>query len=83
MPPKAREAPKGLSFDVEPATGHKSPEVDFSRSGIEAACTAFVVVLITPRDKYVRRVYLSLHSAQAALLRAVDRGQPAELVLCR
>jgi hypothetical protein len=42
-----------------------------------------VVLLITPRDKYSRRVYLSLHSAQLALQRAYDRGQIAHLILCR
>ena len=44
---------------------------------------AYIVVLITPRDKILRRPYLSLHSAQQALQRARKRGQPAELVLCR
>jgi hypothetical protein len=44
---------------------------------------AYLVVLVTPRDKILRRPYLSLHSAQAALQRAQKRGQQAALVLCR
>jgi hypothetical protein len=52
-------------------------------SSLTAACTAYVVVLITPRGKYLRRVFLSLHSAEQAMRRAHDRGQPAHLVLCR
>lgn len=45
--------------------------------------TAYVVVACTPTGRYSRRVYLSLHSATKAVARAHDRGQPAELVLCR
>jgi hypothetical protein len=44
---------------------------------------AYIVVLITPRDKILRKPYMSLHGAQQALRRARKRGQPAELVLCR
>jgi hypothetical protein len=50
---------------------------------VEAACTAYVVILVTPRDKLLRKPYLSLHSAQQALRRAQDRGQAAHLVLCK
>jgi hypothetical protein len=50
---------------------------------IESACSAYVVLLITPRDKILRKPYLSLHSEQQALQRAQDRGQAAYLVLCR
>jgi hypothetical protein len=50
---------------------------------IEAACTACMVLLVTPCDKILRKPYMSLHSAQQALQRAQDRGQPACLVLCR
>jgi hypothetical protein len=42
-----------------------------------------VVLLITPRGKYSRHVYLSLHSAQLALQRAHDRGQQAHLILAK
>jgi hypothetical protein len=45
--------------------------------------SAYVVVVFTPAGKYVRRVFLSLHSATAAMQRARKRGQPAEMVLCR
>jgi hypothetical protein len=42
-----------------------------------------VVLLVTPRDKILRRPYLSLHSAQQALQRAQKRGQQAHLVLAK
>jgi hypothetical protein len=42
-----------------------------------------MVLLVTPCDKIMRKPYMSLHSAQQALQRAQDRGQPACLVLCR
>jgi hypothetical protein len=49
----------------------------------QTACDAYVVLVITPIDKYVRRVYLSLHSATSAIQRATAKGQGARLVLCR
>jgi hypothetical protein len=54
-----------------------------SPANIEAACTAYVVLLIIPRDTILRKPYMSLHSAQQALQRAQDRGQLAHLVLCK
>ena len=50
---------------------------------IESACTACIVLLVSRSGKRLRKPYLSLHSAQAALQRAQERGQPARLVLCR
>jgi hypothetical protein len=52
-------------------------------ASISAACAAYVVLLITPRGKILRKPYLSLHSAQHALQRAQKRGQDAFLVLCK
>ena len=49
----------------------------------ESACAAYVVLLFTPAGKYRRRVFLSLHSATAAVQRAKAKGQPAHMVLCR
>ena len=54
---------------------------------VRAACEAYAVVVVTEQPdgelRYARRIYLSLHSSQKALKRAVQRGQRAELVLCR
>jgi hypothetical protein len=50
---------------------------------IESACEAYAVLLITSTGKYRRRIYLSLHSATAAIQRAQDKGQPVRMVLCR
>jgi hypothetical protein len=50
---------------------------------IATACQAYVVLLLTPAGKYRRRVFLSLHSATAAIQRAQDKGQPARMVLCQ
>jgi hypothetical protein len=50
---------------------------------IESACQAYAVLLLTPAGKYRRRVFLSLHSATAAVQRAQDKGQPARMVLCK
>ena len=63
---------------TDPTAASVTPSAD-----IGAACEAFVVLLITPAGKYLRRVYLSLHSATAAVQRAQDKGQPARIVLCR
>lgn len=49
---------------------------------VSSWCNAFVVLVLTPRGKYRRRVYLSLHSADKALARAAAQGQPARMVLC-
>jgi hypothetical protein len=50
---------------------------------IERACVAYVVLVHTPTGKYRRRVFLSLHSATAAVQRAKTKDQAAQLVLCR
>ncbi len=50
---------------------------------IESACEAFVVLVFTPAGNYRRRVFLSLHSATAAVQRATNKGQPVRLVLCQ
>jgi hypothetical protein len=50
---------------------------------IASACQAYAVLLLTPAGKYRRRVFLSLHSATAAVQRAQDKGQPVRMVLCR
>ena len=50
---------------------------------IASACESFVVLVYTPTGKYRRRVYLSLHSATAAVRRAQDKGQPVRMVLAR
>jgi hypothetical protein len=50
---------------------------------IASACQAYAVLLLTPAGKYRRRVFLSLHSATAAVQRAQDKGQPVRLILCR
>ena len=47
------------------------------------ACAAYVVLVVTPAHKYRRRVFLSLHSASAAVQRAQAKGQPARLMLCQ
>jgi hypothetical protein len=63
---------------TDPTEASVTPSAD-----IGAACEAFVVLLITPAGKYRRRVFLSLHSAAAAVQRAKDKGQPVRMVLCR
>jgi hypothetical protein len=79
-PPDGR---RGRPLDQEspptdPTAASVTPSAD-----IGAACEAFVVLLITPSGKYRRRVFLSLHSATAAIQRAQAKGQPARMVLCR
>jgi hypothetical protein len=77
------EVPRGRPLGKS-APSTDPAEASVTRAAdIEAACTAYVVLVITPRDKILRRPYLSLHSAQQALQRAHDRGQTAHLVLCR
>jgi hypothetical protein len=49
---------------------------------IESACEAFAVLLSNPAGRYRRRIFLSLHSATAAIRRAQAKGQPAYMVLC-
>jgi hypothetical protein len=70
--------PLGDRPSPEDQNATKQPD----EASISAACAAYVVLLITPRGKILRKPYLSLHSAQQALQRAHDRGQQAHLVLC-
>jgi hypothetical protein len=48
-----------------------------------AVCDIYVVLLVGRSGNYLRKPYLSLHSAQQALARAQDRGQECHLVLAR
>lgn len=48
-----------------------------------AIADAYAVLVVTPRGRYQRRLYLSLHSADAAMRRARERGQEAACVLVR
>jgi hypothetical protein len=50
---------------------------------IETACEAFAVVVVTPTGHYRRRIFLSLHSATAAVQRARAKSQPVRMVLCK
>lgn len=49
-----------------------------------AAVADVWVLVVQPEDgRYRRRVFLSVGPAWRAARRAADRGQPAEVVLCR
>jgi hypothetical protein len=61
---------------------HAGSEVNESLPLADIA-PAYIVVLVTPRGKTLRKPYLSLHSAQQALRRAGERGQQAWLILCK
>ena len=50
---------------------------------METACEAYVVLVSTPAGHYRRRVFLSLHSATAAVQRALAKNQPVRMVLCQ
>ena len=50
---------------------------------LAALCEAFVVVVEVPGEKYVRRVFLSLHRAIQAVERAQARGRSAWMLLCK
>ena len=64
---------------VSPATAPHPNDFPAGRS----ACAAYVVLVVTPAHKYRRRVFLSLHSASAAVQRAQAKGQPVRLMLCQ
>jgi hypothetical protein len=78
-----------MSLEVtEPATRDRLSSEDGIAAkqpdaSILAAASAYVVILASRDDRLIRRCYLSLHSAEKALARAEQRGQPAWLVLCR
>ena len=85
-PPNAEPAPwlKGrLNENPDEWSGRVLAAIISPPPDITSACEAYVVLLINPAGKYVRRVYLSLHSATAAVQRAQDKGQQCALVLCR
>jgi hypothetical protein len=44
---------------------------------------AYCILAVTPYGRQRRRLFLSLHSAVAAVKRARERGLPCELILCR
>jgi hypothetical protein len=71
--PGSQAAAKPLNASILPLAGDDAT----------AHCQAYVVLLINPAGKYLRRVYLSLHSATAAVQRAQAKGQPVRLVLCK
>jgi hypothetical protein len=67
----------------QPSSDNQAATTQLNADSISAAADAYCVLLITPYGKTLRRLYLSLHSAQAAVQRAQKRGLPARLVLCR
>lgn len=77
--PAADGAADEAQDDVSPATALYPDDFPAGRS----ACTAYVVLVVTPAHKYRRRVFLSLHSATAAVQRAQAKGQPVRLILCQ
>jgi hypothetical protein len=86
MPLPNRTGPAGETGPVPNTLAVGALGVDLilnQTSDIESACAAYVVLLLTPAGKYRRRVFLSLHSATAAVQRAQAKGQPVRLVLCR
>jgi hypothetical protein len=84
MPPDKVRPPAGNRRAEEKAPGDGLSDVIVAEStDNESACEAFVVLVITPAGRYWRRVFLSLHSATAAVRRARAKGQPVRMVLCR
>jgi len=81
MPPNKVRPPAGNQGVEEktPAEVVSSATLPLT-ADIQNACD--VVLVTTPSEKYRRRVFLSLHSATAAVQRAWKKGQPAQLVLC-
>ena len=67
------------------ATPHQdtgsTPAPHLSADEIAAATTGYVLIVKTPTDRIVRRVFLSLHSAVKAAQRAQDRGHAASVHL--
>lgn len=66
------------------SVGEQVPDV--TPGALDAASVvrdALVVVVTTATGRTRRRVYLNLPSAQRAVDRSIERGVPAELVLCR
>jgi hypothetical protein len=71
-------APEGDRHPSENTVAAKQPDKP-SLSEPRAYC----VVMRTPYDRELQRVFLSLHSAVQAVERARKRGLQAELILCR
>ena len=84
MPPEKVRPPAGNQGAQEkaPADGLSAATL-LASADIQTACTLHLVLLVSRSGKFVRKPYLSLHSAQAALQRAQERGQECHLVLCR
>jgi hypothetical protein len=80
MPPNQVRGPRP-SQETRPAEGPTTDTQSTAWTAIERATAAYAVLVTTPAGKYRRRVFLSLHSATAAIQRAQAKGQPAELVL--
>ncbi len=68
-------------------TAHGTPDQRQDQARHDAAHQqvrgTFVVVVETPGDKYRRRCFLTLASAQAAIARAEAKGYSATVVLAR
>jgi hypothetical protein len=80
QPPAADgAADEALEDGASPATAPHPDDFPAGRS----VCVAYVVLVVTPAHKHRRRVFLSLHSASAAVQRAQAKGQPARLMLCQ
>jgi hypothetical protein len=80
----SRPAEDGAA-DEAPDDGLSSATVPHPQSlpAGRSACAAYVVLVVTPAHKYRRRVFLSLHSASAAVQRAQAKGQSVRIMLCQ
>jgi len=81
MPPPDSHRRRPLDRKTPP-TDRTEPSVTPSTDVI-ALCEAFVVAVEVPGEKYVRRVFLSLHRAIQAVERAQARGRSAWMLLCK
>jgi len=73
-------APEGDRHPSE--TSAATTQADRDRDILSAA-DVYLVLLTNRCDRRIRRPFLSLHSAQAALKRARDNGLECHLILCR
>lgn len=90
MSERRTAAPSAKGTAAQTTTKNPNTEVPCQSTGLDhgaamqrvnGALVVFVTVAETATGRISRRVFLSLDAAETAVLRAWDRGHPAEVVI--
>ena len=83
MPPDREEVRQPSQIDGPEFQTACSPQTIPVAIQFSPSCAdAYVVVVVTPAGRHLRRAFLSMSGGEKAYNRALEAGQPAAMILC-